>query len=87
VVAVPPTQTPFVVVNTLFAVPLTIGFPSGPGFVKVNLGGVEALSSDATKSEEAENLVTQVDPSVPAATDATILLSAREEAMLIVDDV
>jgi hypothetical protein len=55
--------------------------------VKVNLGGVEALRVDATKSEEAENLVTQVDPSVPAATDATILFSAREESMLIVDDV
>jgi hypothetical protein len=55
--------------------------------VKFILGGVEALRVDATRPEEAENLVTQVDPSVPAATDATILFSAREEAMLIVDDV
>jgi hypothetical protein len=76
-----------VVVKTLFPEPLTIGLLSGPGCEKVKLGGVEALSEDATKSEEAENLVIQVVPSVPAETDATILFCAKLEAMVIDDDV
>ena len=77
-VEAPPTQTPLVVVNTLFAGLLTNGLPSGPLCVKVRLGGVEALSVASTKSEDAENLVTQVDPSVPAATEPTILFCAKE---------